>query len=400
MNKKTKIILVIVAAVVVVVVAMQFFGKSKGFAVTYETAVIERGNINTSVTATGTVEPITQVEVGTQVSGIIENLYVDYNSVVKKGQVIAELDKKTLQSEYSTAKCNVETSQTEFNYQEKIFNRTKQLYEKELVSEYEFETAEYNYLKAKNDLQVAKNTLEKAATNLGYATIYAPIDGIVLSRDVEEGQTVASSYSTPTLFVIAQDLTKMRVIADVDEADIGGVLEGQRVTFTVDAYQGTIFDGEVIQVRQEATTTSNVVTYEVVINAPNPDLKLKPGLTANVTIYTQERNDVLLIPGKALSFTPSSLLIGPGDTIIDLQTPAKYKAWTRNGRTFQAHEIEVGLSTGSQTELISGLDEGERVVINIISGQMPGETAVAASDEQSNSQSSPFLPSPPGSKKK
>ncbi len=402
MNKKKRNTYIIAGIVVIVVIftCVKIFGKKKGFQATFETSAVERGNISTSVTATGTVEPITQVEVGTQVSGIIDQLYVDYNSIVKKGQIIAELDKTNLESELSTALCNQNTAQTEYEYQLKNFNRSKELHDKELVSDYDYETAEYTYLKAKNDYEVAKNNVAKARTNLGYATIYSPIDGVVLSKSVESGQTVASSFSTPTLFIIANDLTRMQVIADVDEADIGGVLEGQRVTFTVDAYQGTIFEGEVTQVRQEAQENSNVVTYEVVINAPNPDLKLKPGLTASVTIYTNERNDVLLLPSKALSFTPTRNLIGKMDTIVDLDREVKHKVWIRKGKTFTAHEVEVGLTTGSWAELLSGdIQEGDRLVTNIISGQMPDKSNTKQ-DQDDDREQSPFMPQRPGAKRK
>ncbi len=254
--------------------------------VTYTSVTAERQDIATSITATGTIEPVTRVEVGTQVSGIIDRIYVDYNTVVKKGQVIAELDKTNLLSELASTESNLLNAQNTLNYQTNNYNRYKTLFEKGLVSADDYENARLTYEQARQQLNIQKQNVQKARTNLGYATITAPIDGVVLSKEVEEGQTVASAMTTPTLFIIAQDLTDMRVIADIDEADIGGVAEGQRVTFTVDAYPDDIFGGEVTQVRQEATTESNVVTYEVVISAPNKSLKLKPGLTANVTIFT------------------------------------------------------------------------------------------------------------------
>lgn len=240
------------------------------------------------MTATGTIEPVTSVTVGTQVSGIISKIFVDYNTVVKKGQVIAELDKTNLISSLNTAKANLSSAQSQLTYETSNYNRYKALYDKGLVSADEYENARLSFVQAKESVATAKETVKKAETDLGYATITSPIDGIVLSKEVEEGQTVAASYSTPELFTIAQDLTDMRVVADVDEADIGDVKEGARATFTVDAYPNDTFNGKVTQVRQEATTTNNVVTYEVVISAPNADLKLKPGLTANVTIYTAE----------------------------------------------------------------------------------------------------------------
>ena len=291
--------------VVIIIVALKCTGGKKEEKVSFDTAKVENTNIQTSITATGTIEPVTSVTVGTQVSGIVSHLYVDYNSVVKKGQVIAELDRTNLISELNTAKANLSSAQSSAAYELSNYNRYKTLYDKGLVSADEFESAQLSYLKAKEQVNTSRESVQKAQTNLGYATITSPIDGVILSKAVEEGQTVAASFNTPELFVIAQDLTNMRVIADIDEADIGGVKEGQRVSFTVDAFPDDHFEGQVTQVRQQATTESNVVTYEVVISAPNNDLKLKPGLTANVTIYTMEKNNVLAVPAKALRFQPN-----------------------------------------------------------------------------------------------
>ncbi|MDE5703882.1 MAG: efflux RND transporter periplasmic adaptor subunit, partial [Bacteroidales bacterium] len=240
-----------------------------------ESTRIERGRMENSVTATGTVEPITQVEIGTQVSGIIDKIFVDYNSRVSANQVIAELDRTVLEQELNSAQSDLNSTKNEFEYQEKNFKRTKSLYEKNMVSQSSYDEAEYNYNRSKNAYEKAKATYKKAQTNLGYATIYSPIDGIVVSRAVDVGQTVAASFSTPTLFTIANNLTDMQVIADVDEADIGQVAEGMTVQFTVDAFPDDVFRGKVISVRIEPITTNNVVTYEVVIDAPNPQEKLK-----------------------------------------------------------------------------------------------------------------------------
>jgi HlyD family secretion protein len=266
------------------------------------TTTLSDEKISSSVTATGTIEPITEVTVGTQVSGKVAKIYVDYNSVVKKGQVLAEIDKTTLQTEYNTQLLAVQSSKVEYDYQKKNFNRAKELHLKNLISDTDYETAKYSYEKAESAYKQNVSSLDKAKTNLGYATIYSPIDGVVLSRAVEEGQTVAASFSTPTMFVIARDLTKMQVVANVDEADIGNISVKQRVTFTVDAYPNDVFDGTITQVRLNPTTTSNVVTYQVIVNAPNPELKLKPGLTANITIFTLEKEGVQALPNKALSF--------------------------------------------------------------------------------------------------
>lgn len=390
MKKSVKITLIVVAVMAAAVGAWFLCRPKPPMPPKYEATTVKRGSLQNSVTATGTVEPVTQVEVGTQVSGIVSHLYADYNSVVKKGQLIAELDKTNLLNDLSSKKSNLAVSKTEYEYQQKNYERTKTLYDKQLVSESDYETAYYNYNKAKNNYDIAKIQLATSETNLSYATIYSPIDGVVLSRAVEEGQTVNAGMNTPTLFNIAADLTDMRVIADVDEADIGDVRDGQRVSFTVDAYPTVVFEGSVRQVRQEATTTSNVVTYEVVISAPNPDLKLKPGMTANITIYTLERDGVLLVPTKALKFTPSD---GGDDTIIDCT--AQHKLWLLEPGTVRAVAVEIGEAAGSQTEIVSGVDEGAFVATGIASA-----TATEAAEPTANGERSPFMPGPPGSNKK
>lgn len=354
----------------------------------YATSKAEVQNISTSITATGTIEPVTKVEVGTQVSGIISKIYVDYNSIVTKGQVIAELDRTNLQSELVSAQSNLQNAQSNLNYQKSNYERYKALFDKGLVSANDFENARLTYEQAQAQVRVQQQSVQKAHTNLGYATITAPIDGVVLSKEVEEGQTVASAMTTPTLFIIAQDLTNMRVIADVDEADIGEVKEGQRVTFTVDAFPDDIFNGEVTQVRQEATTESNVVTYEVVISAPNQDLKLKPGLTANVTIFTLERNQVLTIPAKALRFTPNKNLLTEGEEIIDCDS--KNKIWVREGQNFKAIPVNIGITNGNVTEIVSGIKAGQEMITEI---------SVSAPEEENTANTNPFMPRPRGNKK-
>ncbi len=360
----------------------------KGPNVTYSTAQVSRQNFSTSITATGTIEPVTQVEVGTQVSGIIDKIYVDYNSVVKRGQLIAELDKTNLVSELTSAQNNLASAQATLAYEKTNYQRYETLFNKGLVSADDFENARLNYDKAVAQVEIEKQTVEKARTNLGYATINSPIDGVVLSKEVEEGQTVASSMTTPTLFIIAPDLTDMRVIADVDEADIGGVKEGQRVSFTVDAFPDDTFDGFVTQVRQEATTESNVVTYEVVISAPNDDLKLKPGLTANVTIYTLEKENVLTVPAKALRFAPNEALLSEGQTIEP--TRARTRLWTLEDNVFKAHPVEIGATNGIVTEIVSGVPEGMAVLTDF--NLNTGEEEADEEEETSN----PFMPGPPG----
>ena len=392
MNKKKTLVIVAVAAIAALAVWLLSGGK-KEEKITFDTAAVAPANIMNSITATGTIEPVTSVTVGTQVSGIVSKLFVDYNSVVKKGQVIAELDKTNLMSQLNTAKTQLATAQSQLNYQTANYKRYKTLFEKGLVAADDFDNAKLSYTQAKEQVASAKEEVQRAQTNLGYATITSPIDGVVLSKSVEEGQTVAASFSTPELFTIAQDLTNMQVVADVDEADIGDVKEGERVTFTVDAYPDDTFEGEVKQVRQEATTTNNVVTYEVVISAPNADLKLKPGLTANVTIYTAERKGVLSVPSKALRFTPQKETVGKMK-IVDAAN-AKNKVWTIEGNSIVAHKVNIGMTDGTNTQIVGGIAEGTKVVtgLNVMGGEE--EKPMEAQGE-----SSPFAPGPPGKNKK
>lgn len=392
MNKKKALVIAAVAAIAALAVWLLSGGK-KEEKITFDTAAVAPANIMNSITATGTIEPVTSVTVGTQVSGIVSKLFVDYNSVVKKGQVIAELDKTNLMSQLNTAKTQLATAQSQLNYQTANYKRYKTLFEKGLVAADDFDNAKLSYTQAKKQVASAKEEVQRAQTNLGYATITSPIDGVVLSKSVEEGQTVAASFSTPELFTIAQDLTNMQVVADVDEADIGDVKEGERVTFTVDAYPDDTFEGEVKQVRQEATTTNNVVTYEVVISAPNADLKLKPGLTANVTIYTAERKGVLSVPSKALRFTPQKETAGKMK-IVDVAN-AKNKVWTIEGNSIVAHKVNIGMTDGTNTQIVGGIAEGTKVVtgLNVMGGEekMPMEA---------QGEKSPFAPGPPGKNKR
>ena len=397
---KRKIIISIIVIIIVAMGSKYLFGNSgSSNKLSYATVAVGRSDISNSVTATGTIEPVTEVEVGTQVSGIIDKIYVDYNSVVKEGQLIAEMDKVTLESELASAQATYDGNLAEYQYQMKNFERNKGLFEQNLISEQEYDDSEYNYLKAKSALESSKAALAKAQRNLSYAIITSPIDGIVISRDVEEGQTVASGFETPTLFNIAADLTQMQVVADVDEADIGGVAEGQRVSFTVDAYPNDVFEGRVTQIRlgstnsSTSTTDESVITYEVVISAPNPDLKLKPRLTANVTIYILDKQDVLSVPARALRFTPEYPLIEKTDIVVDCE--GTDKVWTREGNTFTAHPVQLGISNGIMTEILSGVDEGLVIVEEAVMGSTPQAEAAGSDVERS-----PFMPGPPSDKKK
>ena len=386
--KKLKISKIWIAVIVIVVIAVAAWalsGGKKEEEINFKEEAVKTETLQNSVTATGTIEAVTSVTVGTQVSGIVNKLYVDYNSQVKKGQVIAELDKTNLLSELNTAKANLASATSDLSYQAANMNRYQTLYKKGLVSADEYENALLTYRQAKEQVASSKESVQKAQTNLGYATITSPIDGTVISKSVEEGQTVAASFSTPELFTIARDLTNMQVVANVDEADIGGVKEGDRVTFTVDAYPDDTFEGTVKQVRLEATTTNNVVTYEVVISAPNTDLKLKPGLTANVTIYTQERSGVLAVANKALRFTPTKETVGKDMKIVDCK--GKNKVWTLSDKTLTAHPVTIGQTDGVHTEIIKGIRKGQKIVTEII---------VNTPEEEEDTQQSQGLISGPG----
>ncbi len=383
MKKSSKVILwAAVACAILAAALFLLLNREDKQVLVYQVTTLEPTTISSSVTATGTVEPIKQVEVGTQVSGIISKIYVDYNSVVKEGQLIAELDMSVLQTELESSRANLNSAKVEYDYQTKNYQRIKGLHEKELVSATEFEQAQYSYDKARYAYTQSQSNYTKAQKNIGYAKIYSPIDGVVLSRAVDEGQTVASGFSTPTLFTIANDLTAMRVIANVDEADIGAVQEGQRVDFEVDAYPEDTFRGTVVQVRLQATTTSNVVTYQVVIDAPNPDLKLKPGLTANVTIYTLDKQDVLAVPVRALRFTPEN------------EKYQENSVWRQlRDETLERVSVVTGVSDGVQTEILEGLSQGDRIVTGtrLVSSKAKAD----AKNQQPQANNNPFMPRRP-----
>lgn len=388
MKKKifSKVWIAMILVVVIAVAVWLLSGGKKEEQINFKQEKVATHTLQNSITATGTIEAVTSVTVGTQVSGIVNKLYVDYNSVVKKGQVIAELDKTNLISELNTAKANLASTESNLSYQSANMKRYQTLYKKGLVSADEYENALLAYRQAKEQVASSRENVQKAQTDLGYATITSPIDGTVISKSVEEGQTVAASFNTPELFTIAKDLKNMQVIANVDEADIGGVAVGNRVNFTVDAYPDDTFEGVVKQVRLEATTTNNVVTYEVVISAPNADLKLKPGLTANVTIFTKEQANILSVANKALRFTPTKETVGKDMKIVDCK--GKNKVWTLNGNTLTAHSVNIGQSDAMHTQIISGIKAGQSVVTEIV--------VDASEDEEDSQQQSQGLISGPG----
>lgn len=364
-------------------------------AVSLETVKAEKGELSETVTATGTVESVTSVDVGTQVTGIIDKLYADYNSIVKKGELIAEIEKTMLDADLRSAEANVESAKLTYDYNLTNYNRDKALHDKQLISDYEFQTSE-------KDLHVSKAAYDKAladkvraAKNLNYAEIYSPIDGIVISRSVEVGQTVVSNMSVANLYTIA-DLDNMQVVGNVDEADIGQVKVGQHVTFSVDAYPDHLFEGSVTQVRLNPTTESNVVTYEVIVAAPNPDHKLIPGLTANLTIYVMEEQDALLLPSQAFTFQPredtGDKNLPKAGPAIDRQSLASDEktVWVVKGDSLVNIKVKTGTSNGIKTQIVNGLTDGATVAT--------GYDEITSQQSQSSGDQSPFAPKRPGKK--
>ena len=372
MKNKNKIILGSIAVLILAIVGYSYINGDDAIIIEAKTVTAIKENVTTMVTATGTIEPITQVEVGTQVSGVVEKIHVDFNSIVTEGQLIAELDKTNLQATYTQNKAAYDNAVSQRNYLKTIYDRQQKLYDKGVISKSDFEDAEFNYQTAKGTVIQRLSDLQRAKTNLSYANIYAPIDGVVLSRAIDEGQTVAASFNTPTLFTIAQDLKEMQVEADVDEADIGQVEEGQRVTFTVDAYIGETFEGLVTQVRLDPTIASNVVTYTVVISAKNPDLKLNPGLTATISIYTLELKDVLTTEAKAINFKPNTEILTAYNLEHDLPDntnkyiEASTTIWVLNSNgAILPKTVTLGASDGVHVQIVDGLTAGEKLVYSL-----------------------------------
>lgn len=401
-NRK-KFILITVSVLLLALIGYFVFGKKEGSHIVLKTTKLSTQDITNAVTATGTVEPVDQVEVGTQVSGLVNRIFVDYNSQVRKGQLLAELDKTILQESVNNANATYTAAQNEVNFYQQAFDRAKKMYQAQVISKAEYEQAVYQLNNAKATVTQRRTALTQSQTNLGYANIYSPIDGVILSREVEEGQTVAASMSTPTLFTIAKDITKMQVEANVDEADIGNVKIGQRVSFTVDAFPNETFNGAVKQVRLASTTTSNVVTYTVIINADNPKQKLKPGLTATVTIYTEELKGVLGLEAVAFTFKPDEQLLqkyyqqnGIKAALPQFQkTDTKTKSvWVKNADgSISQKTISTGTGDGITVEVISGLNTSDEVVSAM---EEVSKQAMASSGDGS----SPFMPKRPGNQNK
>lgn len=355
-----------------------------------ETYTVEPTSMSETVTATGTMESVTQVDVGTQVTGIIDKLYADFNDQVTKGQLLAELDKTTLDAELKSSDANVQSAKSTYDYTARNYARDKALHDEQLISDYEFQTSQHDYEVARLNYEKAKADRVRAAKNLNYTEIYSPIDGVIISREVEVGQTVVSSMNVANLYVIA-DLDNMQVVGNVDEADIGKVKEGQHVTFTVDAYTNDVFEGTVTQVRLNPTTTSNVVTYEVIVAASNPDHKLIPGMTANLTIYTMELNDIIAVPLKALRFAPLEDEDGKDSKLpvpVPLAEPARHTVWILNGDRIVETAIEPGVSNSIYQEIKSGLSIGDKVALQY--------NEVMSGSKAPKAQENPFMPKPPG----
>jgi HlyD family secretion protein len=408
MKKKTLIIIAVVSVLAIAaILALKPFSK-KETAINFNTVKVEKGSISNTVTATGIIEAIKTVNVGTQVSGIINHIYVDFNDQVKQGQLLAKLDETPLRTQLAQSQSSVDQATSQLHFEEATYYRLKVLYDKKLIAQTDYDQALYNFENSKASLANAKSALDRAQVNLAYATITSPIDGVVLNRAIEEGQTVAASFSTPTLFTIVNDLTQMEVQTSVDEADIGKIVKGQRVEFTVDAYSDLKFEGTVSQVRLQPVTTNNVVTYVVILNAPNPDKKLMPGMTASAIIYVEEKTNTLLLSGKAVRFTPDQAYLkkmfekmktsgsmpkmqagvptganGMTQTMPAGQTPqgvqsqaavlstmnndpATKTVWVKDEKMgLRPNVIKIGIDNGTSVEILSGLKEGDDVVISI-----------------------------------
>jgi HlyD family secretion protein len=424
MKKKVLIIIGVVLVAVIAMLIIKPFGK-KETGVSFETVKVTKGTITTTVTATGTIEAVTSVDVGTQVSGIIDKVYVDFNDRVKQGQLLAQIDKKQLQAQLDQSEASLEQAKAQLVYQEATYNRMNALFEKQLIAKSDFDQALYNYTNAQANVKNAESSYERNRVNLNYSTISSPISGVVLNRAVEEGQTVAASFNTPTLFTIVNDLTQMEVETSVDEADIGKVKKGQRVEFTVDAYSDLKFEGSVSEVRLQPITTNNVVTYSVILSAPNPDEKLMPGMTASATIFVAEKTNTLILSGKAMRFTPDADYMQKmmAERLKNMPDSVKARmpnggqmpqggafaatgAQTGNAATMQMPTggampsfgagfpgmgegmksvyikdekgnlrpkfVKIGIDNGTNVEILSGLNEGDEVIISMSTGKAAG----------------------------
>lgn len=414
MKKWIKIICVLLALILLGLIAYKFIlfpneNNSKIFV----SEKVSRHTIQTTISSTGTLSPMDTVNVGTQVSGDISKIYVDFNSKVKKGQVIAELDRSKLQTVLYQTKIAASSAKVDYEHKQSVYNRTKKLSESGSASAVDLETAEYEMNAAKLAWETRKSEVSQAELNLSYCIIKSPIDGVVLERSVDVGQTVAASMSAPTLFILAKDLSKMRVMANVDEADIGAVKAGQKVLFTVDAFQEDTFYGTVESVRLNPTVTSNVVTYTVVISAENPDLKLLPGMTATCTIVTEEVENALSVSIAAIRFSPGEMVqqkksddadFGPPPPGMGGEGTAIRKTssstprlvgngvWINDNGQMIFRPVKTGINDGVNVEILEGLADGDSVVVR-------EEILTKVQPKNASGGDSPFMPGPKRKKK-
>ena len=368
-----KVIIILLVIVGVIIGLYYFFKPSDKLKLeNFEFVKVERGEVTEKVTATGTLQPINTVSVGTQVSGIIEKVYVDYNDEVKKDQLLAELDKFLLNESLQDAKAFLDLANSKKKVAKMNYDRYKNLYSQKLIAKSEMEESEIALATAESNLESAQASYNKAKRNMDYTKITSPVDGTIISKEVEQGQTVAASFSTPTLFEIAEDLRKMQIEASVSEADIGKIKYGMNVDFTVDAYPSDSFKGSVNQIRLSPKTEQNVVMYTVIIDVPNEDKKLLPGMTAFVTINTATKTDVLRIPNTTVQFRPTAILRQK----MDGQRPKNLKGNEAVVYTFDAengkikpHLIELGLTDVVYAEVVNGLSEGDSLIAEYITDE-------------------------------
>jgi len=408
MNKGKRTGIIVTSVVAAIILLWFLFFKKKEQPVVLQTEAPRFGRISESVTATGTVQPVDTVAVGTQVSGTIYKIYADFNSTVKQGQLLAELDPALTEAQLTEARANLTLAESNVAYQQKNFDRQRQLYDAGAISKADYDIA-LNTLSTSNaQVKNAQGQVSAASKNLSFTKIYSPMNGVVLNRNVSVGQTVAASFSTPTLFSIAKDITHMQVRANVDEADIGNVKKGLRTTFTVDAFLDDVFDGSVSEVRLQPTVSSNVVTYTTLIDAPNPQMKLKPGMTANITIYTREADSTLLIPVKAIKYRPDSSLMKKYELVPlqhdknksnmkrsadssatknpDSTNAANHNVayvWVLQGNKVVQKRIRTGLNNSIDVQVLSGLTPLD----NVVTG-----TTTAAAQANAANPTSPFMP--------
>jgi HlyD family secretion protein len=417
--KKFRIVIVVTLILIAGAGIWYFIYKKKEQKIFVITEKPQYGYISKSVTATGTIQPVDTVSVGSQVSGTIAKIYTDFNARVTKGQLIAEMDKSLFIAQVDQYKANLEVAKATMVYQKSNFDRQTLLFNTGAISRADYETAQDQSLTAKATVASVQAQLDAALKNLSYASIYSPVNGVVLLRNISAGQTVAASFNTPTLFVIAKDITKMQAQAAVDEADIGEVKDSQRVIFTVDAYPDVTFTGKVNQIRLEPVVSANVVTYTTIVTAPNDDLKLKPGMTANIFIYTKEVNNALLISSKALKFKPDPSLSkqykvlaipaeikpqqnahvarinqGTGSAkhnagnFIDSSAGKSNMAfvWVQSGDTLEEKQIHTGLNDDTHVEVLDGLTVSDSVITSVNLSGANAATAINAPPK------SPFMP--------